>query len=212
MLIAYEIGLLKSTTGVQLGAIVSTGFAVWLLATREASPLIPLLGAVITLALGFSYASNLFGHDGHALRRYILLTPDWAGLFSAKNLAFCLVTVAELVPLVLAAIIRLPPASTLSLLGSTILVILLLILWGNISSMLFPSAGSREGVFMNQVAPLAAWGAPFAIHRSIAAFGSMLFLAAVCAGAICCFALYRLMLRGISSHFEEEAGAVLERM
>ena len=212
ILLSHEIGLLTRTTGVRLGALASVGFGAWLLFARETSPLMPLLGAVIVLALGFPYAANVFGHDGHALRRYILLSPDWAGIFAAKNISFGLVTAAELAPLAAASFARLSILTALSVLGSSVLVMVLLVLWGNISSMLFPSAGPGQGAFMNEIIPIAAWGAPLVIHRSVSGSDHRCTWQRLQPVVLACVALYRVMVGRIASHFEEEAGAVLERM
>src|SRR5208283_5137537 len=155
---------------------------VWLLATRKPSMNIALLGGFLALAAGFTYSSNTFGHDGHALRRYALLGPDWGVVLAAKNRAWLTIMGLSVLPSVAIDAARVSSSSALSLLLSESLVLALSIVWGNISSVLLPSriGSGRANAFVNQAAPFALCALPLEIHTIVAPFGSFGFDISVC--------------------------------
>jgi hypothetical protein len=203
--------------GRSLGGLVAiaAGIAsfVWLLATRDPSVNIALLGGFLALAAGFSYPSNAFGHDGHALRRYALLGPDWGKLFAAKNRAWLTVMGVSVLLLVSASAVRVSLSSGVSLLLSAGTVLAFSVVWGNISSVLLPSRiGSGQAqAFVNQAAPFALCSLPLAIHSTVAPFGSPGFDVAVCICLAAATALYALLLRRISRAFDSDVESVLAR-
>jgi hypothetical protein len=199
-----------------LGAIaaIAAGFAagVWLLAATEPSVGIALLGCFLAVAAGYSYPSNTFGHDGHALRRYALLGPDWGIVFAAKNRAWLTVMALSLLLPIAATAVRVSMSSAASLLSSAGLVLALSIVWGNISSVLLPHVGSGRGhAFVSQAAPFALCSLPLGIHMTVAPFGSEGFDIAVCLCLAAAAALYALLLRRISRSFDSDVEAVLAR-
>ncbi len=219
ILFSHEISLLASRAATRFGALAAAGFTAWTLASREASINIPLLGAIVALAALFPYASNLFGADGQALRRYVMLSPDWGALLAARNAAFLAAAAALSAPVVVAAAVRISVAAAVALGLSAALVALLHVLWGNLSSMLLPSvagrtegAGARPPGFANQIALFAAWALPLAIDKSLARFGTLLFDAVAGAGLAACCLLCGIMLRRARQHFTEEVEGVLARM
>lgn len=215
-LLSHELGLLASRGATRFGAFAAAGFAAWTLASREASVNIPLLGAILVLASLFPYASNLFGADAHALRRYVMLSPDWGAIFAARDAAYLAAAAALLAPLVVAAAVRISGSAAGSLALSALLVAVAHVLWGNVSSILLPSAeggvGARPPGFANQVALLAAWGLPLALDRSLARFGTPLYDAAAAACVLAGFLLGGVMLRRAREHFDKEVEGVLGRM
>jgi hypothetical protein len=215
-LFSHELGLLASRGATRFGALAAAGFAAWTLASREASVNIPLLGAILVLASLFPYASNLFGADGYALRRYVMLSPDWGAIFAARNAACLAGSAALLAPLVVVAAVRISGAAALSLALSALLVAVAHVLWGNVSSILIPSAeggtGAQPPGFANQVALLAAWGLPLALDRSLARFGTPLYDAAAGACVLAGVLLGGIMLRRAREHFDKEVEGVLGRM
>ncbi len=215
-LFSHELGLLSSRGATRFGALAALGFAAWTFASREASMNIPLLGAIVALAALFPYASNLFGADGWAMRRYVLLSPDWGAVFAARNAASLAASAALLVPLIVAAAVRISLSAAVAFALCTGLVAMLHVLWGNLSSMLLPSIAGRTGArppgFANQIALFAAWGLPLALDRSLARFGTRLFDAAAGAGLLACCLLYGIMMRRVRGHFAEEVEGVLGRM
>jgi hypothetical protein len=215
-LFSHELGLLASRGATRVGALAAAGFAAWTLASREASMNIPLLGAIVALAALFPYASNLFGADGQALRRYVLLSPDWGAVFAARNAASLTASAALLAPLTVAAAVRISLSAAVAFALCAALVAMLHILWGNFSSMLLPSIAGRTGArppgFANQIALFAAWGLPLALDRSLARFGTRMFDAAAGAGLLACCLLYGIMLRRVREHFAKEVEGVLARM
>ncbi|MBE3134688.1 MAG: hypothetical protein IMZ55_14560 [Acidobacteria bacterium] len=218
-LFSHELGLLASRGATRFGALAAAGFTAWTLVAREASVNIPLLGAILALAALFPYASNLFGADGWAMRRYVMLSPDWGALFAARNAASLAASAVLLAPLIVAAAVRISLSAAVAFALSAALVALLHVLWGNLSSMLLPSiagragrAGTRPPGFANQIALFAAWGLPLALDRSLARFGTRLFDAAAGAGLVACCLLYGIMLRRLQTHFGEEVEGVLGRM
>ena len=196
---------------VAIGAGVAAG--AWLFAAKEPSINIALLGGFFALAAGFTYPSNAFGHDGHALRRYALLGPDWAMVFAAKNRAWLTIMGESVLLPVAAAAARVSPSSALSLLLSVGLVLALSTVWGNVSSVLLPSRiGSGQArAFVNQAAPFALCVLPLGIHRTVAPFGSFGYDMAVCACLAAAAALYVLLLRRLSRAFDMEIESVLAR-
>jgi hypothetical protein len=215
-LFSHELGLLASRGATRFGAFAAAGFAAWTLASREASVNIPLLGAILVLASLFPYASNLFGADAHALRRYVMLSPDWGAIFAARDAAYLTASAALLAPLVVVAAVRISGAAALSLALSALLVAVAHVLWGNVSSILLPSAeggmGARPPGFANQVALLAAWGLPLALDRSLAPFGTPLYDTAAAACVLAGLLLGGIMLRRARKHFDKEVEGVLGRM
>jgi len=215
-LLSHELGLLASRGATRFGAFAAAGFAAWTLASREASVNIPLLGAILVLASLFPYASNLFGADAHALRRYVMLSPDWGAVFAARDAAYLTASAALLAPLVVVAAVRISGAAALSLALSALLVAVAHVLWGNVSSILLPSAeggmGARPPGFANQVALLAAWGLPLALDRSLAPFGTPLYDTAAAACVLAGLLLGGIMLRRARKHFDKEVEGVLGRM
>jgi len=209
----HELRYLARSPGglVAIAAGITAG--VWLSAAREPSMNIALLGGFLALVAGFTYPANTFGHDGHALRRYALLGPDWGMLFAAKNRAWLTIMgLSVLLPVAVAAA-RVSLASALSLLLGAGLVLSLSIVWGNISSVLLPSriGSGQPKAFVNQVAPFALCAAPFWIHRAVAPFGSFGFDIAVCICLAPACALYAVLMRRISRAFDADVEGVLDR-
>jgi hypothetical protein len=196
-------------------AAIAAGIAagVWLLAAREPSMNIALLGGFLALAAGFAYPSNTFGHDGHALRRYALLGPDWGIVFSAKNRAWLTVMGLSLVLPIAADAARISASSAVSLFLSAGLILALSVVWGNISSVLLPSriGSGQANAFVNQAAPFVLSALPFGIHATVAPFGSFGFDTAVCICLAAASTLYVFLLRRISRAFDAEVERVLAR-
>ena len=194
-----------------LGAGLMAG--VWLIAARQPSVNITLLGGLLALAAGFTCSSNTFGHDGHALRRYALLGPDWGTIFAAKNRAW--LTVMGLPVLVLAAAdaARVSLSSGLSLLPGAGLVLVLSIVWGNLSSALLPSKNglAQPKAFVNQAGPFALFAVPLAIHSMVAPFGSPGFAIATSICLAAALVVYVFLMRRISRGFDAEVERVLAR-
>jgi hypothetical protein len=204
VLFSQEISYLLGSPRTWLAALAALGCSVWLLLSPRPGIAIPVLGAIMGLALLFSYPSNVFGHDGPAMRRYALASVAWEKVFLAKNLAFLACTL----PLLLTAAsagLRLGAGSGAALALSIVLVVLLALIWGNLSSILAPAAGEPHALFLNQLFPLAVWGVPLLIDRSGA-------YAAVSAGCILLsMTVYALIMRRIAARFGSEVEDVLER-
>jgi len=219
VLLRQEIRSLRSLPTSALAFLFGLACAVWLLAAREASVNIALLGTILATAVGFSYPSNVFGRDGQALRRYALAAPDWGEVFLAKNAAWASACGLAFLPPLLAVLVRVGPASALSLLLVCCLVLILCVLWGNFSSMLFPvlHASARPGepapraIFVNQIAPFAFWAVALGIDRSAGRFGSAGFDAAFAALLAVGLVAYRVLLRRITLQFDRDVEGVLER-
>ncbi len=205
----YLAGSLSGIAAIAIGL----GAGAWLLASREPTVNISLLGCFLALAAGFSYPSNTFGHDGHALRRYALLGPDWGALFAAKNLAWLTLMCLSVVLPIAAVAARVSLSSAAALLLSAGLVLALSVVWGNISSSLLPSLheSGRGTAFVNQAAPFLLASIVFAVHSTIATFGSPGFALAIgiCLAATAAF--YGLLLRRISRAFDADVESVLGR-
>jgi hypothetical protein len=212
----HELRVLASRGASRLGALAALGCAAWTLASRDASVNIPLFGVIVALGSLFGYASNLFGADGPALRRYLMLSPDWGAVFATRNVAYGTISVILLLPLAGAAAVRISPAAAVSVALSGLLVAMLHCLWGIMSSMLFPSAergpAGRQPPLVNQLAVIGAWAVPLVLHRSVARFGSRGYDAALGAGLLAAGLLYGILLRRARRHFAEEVEAVLARM
>jgi hypothetical protein len=220
VLIAHELATLAFTPGAILTMLAGIGSALWLLVTPSPTAAIPIAGAVVALSAGFPSASNLFGRDGYALRRLVLVSPDWARVFAARNLAWLCVAGAALLPVSAAGWARLSPPAGLALALTSAVAALALLVWGNLSSILAPSvvhpfsahAPRREPAFVNQLFPLAIWGLPLLAHRSVGPFGSAAYAAALVGCAVILLALWVLEVRRIRRFFDEDAERVLERL
>ena len=205
----YLAGSLRGFGGIAAG--ISAG--AWLFAAGEPTVAIALLGCFLALAASFSYPSNTFGHDGHALRRYALLGPDWGTVFAAKNRAWLTVMGLSVLLPIAAAAVRVSVSSAASLLLSACLVLAISVVWGNISSVLLPSrTGSVQGAaFVNQAAPFALCALLLGIHMTVAPFGSFGFDIFVCVCLAAAAVLYALLLRRISRAFDADVESVLAR-
>jgi hypothetical protein len=195
------------------------GFAAWLAGTAHPSVGIPLLGGSLIVLSSFARAVNVFGLDGGAVRRYALAGIRWDRVFQAKNRAWLVATAAGLVPLAAVTAFRLGPAPGLSFALSAGLLLALTVAWGNLGSILFPSArsstggDSREGPpFVNQAAPFLFGGIVVAVHVNVAPFGSAGFDAAVAACVAGTLALRIVFLRRVSRGFEQELETMLEKL
>ncbi len=218
VLLRQELRSLGSLAGTTLGLLIGLGCSAWLLAAREPTMNIAFLGSVLATAASFAYPSNVFGRDGKALRRYALAAPDWGTIFLAKNLAWLAACGLSFLPLVLATLVRVSPAAALSLLLVCCVVLALCVLWGNISSMLFPVAQSAaaggaapRAIFVNQAAPFVFWALALGIDRSAGAFGSAAFDLTFAALLVAGLASYRALLRRITRQFDRDVETVLER-
>ena len=215
VLLAHELRRLSSRGPTRFGAAAAVGVAAWTLLARDVSASMPMFGVVIALAALFSFASNIFGPDGPALRRYLMLSPDWGAVFASRNGAYGVTAAAFLLPLAAAAAIRISPGAAACVLLTGLLVAMIHCLWGNVSSMLLPSAEAgpraRAPAFANQVALLAAWAIPFALHRSLR-FGTPAYALAAGGCLLGAAILYAVMLARVRGHFAEDAEAVLARM
>jgi len=209
----HELRYLARSLGGLVAIAAGIAAGVWLLATRKPSMNIALLGGFLALAAGFTYSSNTFGHDGHALRRYALLGPDWGVVLAAKNRAWLTIMGLSVLPSVAIDAARVSSSSALSLLLSESLVLALSIVWGNISSVLLPSriGSGRANAFVNQAAPFALCALPLEIHTIVAPFGSFGFDISVCICLAVAAAMYALLLRRISRAFDAEVESVLAR-
>jgi hypothetical protein len=208
-----ELRQLSRAPGSFLQIAAGVGACVWLLSTTEPTIGISLLGCALIMLLGFAAASNIFGADGHALNRYALLNVDWRLIFDAKNRAWLIVAGCAMVPACAAAFIRVGPAPAASLLLSAALSLSLCVLWGNISSMLFPSAqGARQGgAFVNQLAPFVIAALPLVIHRTVAEFGSIGFDATVAVCLAVTLVLHVRLRARVARTFDAELESVIER-
>ncbi len=213
VLFSKEISYLLGSMGIRFGACAAAACSLWLMAAREPTVNIAILGAFLVLAAGFPYPSNLFGHDGAAVRRYALASLDWGTLFLAKNIAYVAMTAAPLALLSLAAAIRASAAESLSLALTAAVLLALCVLWGNLSSILVPSAaGRRDGVFANQLFPVAVWAAPFFIGRSIAGFTTAAYRFVMLGCLLLSLIMYARMWRRISLHFDSEVEKLIGRL
>jgi hypothetical protein len=223
LVLGHELRYLAFTGGSITGTAAAIGCSAWLLAAREPTIGIAILGAIIVLLSGFSYSSNIFGHDGSALRRYALASADWGLVVAAKNRAWVLVSAATLLPLLAAAAVRDGVRAALALALTSTAALLVSMLWGNISSLLLPStrapAGAQAGVggsgkgtpFVNQAGPFAICAIPLAIHRAVAPFGSGGYDAAVGACIVAAAIAYMLFLRRVRATFDSELETILDR-
>jgi hypothetical protein len=208
-----EMRRLLQSAGGALGLAAGLGSAVWLLLAREPTIGIPLLGCFVVMLSGFGAASNIFGPEGHALKRYALLNVDWRMLFAAKNGAWLAVTGAFLVPPATATALRVSPGAAAALLLSAALCLSLCVVWGNISSLLFPSAdrARRGGAFVNQLAPFVIAAVPFAIHSEVAAFATVGYDAAVAVCIALSVILHARLRARIGRTFDAELESVVAR-
>jgi hypothetical protein len=215
VLFLHELQSLAARGSARVGAAAAAAVTVWTLLARDSAVAIPLFGAVIALAALFPSASNIFGADGPALRRYIMLSPDWGAVFSSRHAAVAAAALAFLAPLAAAAGIRLSFPIAISFALAGLLAAAVQCLWGIVSSMLLPSAETgpraRAPAFVNQAAGVAAWAVPWALHRGTR-FGTTAY--ALSAGACLAAAalLYAAVLRRIRGRFSQDAEAVLARM
>jgi hypothetical protein len=209
----HELRYLASSPGgvVAMGAGIAAG--AWLLGSRHPSTAISLFGGFLALAAAFAYPANTFGHDGHALRRYALLGPDWGLVFAAKNRAWLTVMGVSLALPIASDAARVSVASGVSLLLAAGLVLALAIVWGNVSSMLLPSrhGTGQAPAFVNQIAPFGLCALPLGIHLAATRFGSITFDVAVGGGLVAAIALYAFLLRRISRSFDADVENVLAR-
>lgn len=215
-MLRHELRQLASRGASRTGLIVALAFCAWTLFSREATVNIPLLGAVLVLASLFPYASNLFGADGPALGRYLMASPDWGVVLASRNTAHAAAATVLLAPIIVATALRISPAAAGSVALSALLAAALHGLWGNVSSMILPSAQggprARPPAFANQLALLAVWGIPFVLHRSVARFATAGYAAATGACLLGAVILFAVMARRARLHFGEEVEAVLGRM
>ncbi len=213
VMFVHELRSLAARGATLAGAAAALAVTAWTLFARDNAAAIPLFGAVLALASIFPYASNLFGRDGAALARYVMLSPDWGTVFASRSAAHVTAAAALVAPLAAASAARLGAAVALSVALATLLAAALHALYGIASSMLLPSAeaGHRSPPFANQLAVVAAWAAPWALGRA-ARFGT----AAYMLGAGACLAgaavAWTAVVRRIRARFADDAEAVLERM
>ncbi len=213
VLFSNEISYLLGSMGIRLSWCAAAACSLWLLAAREPTVNIAILGAFLVLAAGFPYPSNLFGHDGAAVRRYALASLDWGTLFLAKNIAYVAVTAAPLALVCLAAAIRASAAEGLSLALTSAVLLALSVLWGNLSSILVPSAsGRRDGVFANQLFPIAVWAVPFLVNRSVAGFATASYRFVMLGCLLLSCIMYALLWRRISLRFDFEVEKLIGRL
>ncbi len=213
VLFSKEISYLLGSMGIRLGALAAVTCSLWLLATKEPTVNIAILGAFLVLAAGFPYPSNLFGHDGAAVRRYALASLDWGTLFLAKNIAYLAVTAAPLALVSLAAAIRASMAESLSLALTAAILLCFYVLWGNLSSVLVPeAAGRRDGVFANQLFAVGIWAVPFFVNRSVAGFTTAAYRFVMLGCLLLSCFMYALMWRRISLHFDSEVEKLIGRL
>jgi hypothetical protein len=213
LLYRHELARLATAPATAVGVAAGLGSALWLLLTPHPTAGIPALGCAIALLAAFPFAVNIFGHDGKALRRYALLYPDWRVVFGSKNGAWLTVMAAAMAAPMAAAAARIGPAAGVSLLLCGTAVLSTGVLWGNLGSLLLPSAvgpGQRTA-FINQAAPFLLCGLPLMLHRTVGAFGSGVFDAALAACTAAAAALYGVFLRRLARTFDAEVGDVLER-
>jgi hypothetical protein len=220
ILFSHERAYLAGAAGARLALLAGIGFSLWLVFSREPTVNIAILGAAIAFIASFSYPSNVFGHDGGAVRRYALFSLDWGKLFIAKNLAYLASTAVPMALLVLATGLRTTARYAVGLAMTAAVLSALVILWGNVSSILVPQASrrvesktaDRGGVFVNQLFPIVVWAVPFLVNRSIAPFGSASYDAAMAGCLIASGAAYRFLVKRISVRFDEDVESIMERL
>jgi hypothetical protein len=211
LLLRRELRQLVFSPGGFLAFAAGIGSCLWLLTAREPTLGIPLLGCAVIVLAGFGAAANLFGRDGHALKRYALLNVEWRMIFGAKNGAWLIVSAASMAPAVAAAAIRIGAASGAALLLAAALALSLCTLWGNLSSILLPSRNGGRQPFVNQLAPFVICAIPLGIHRTVAGFGSIGFDAAILACLMASMVLHARLRALISRTFDAELESVMER-
>jgi hypothetical protein len=199
-----------------VAAAAGIGTAVWLLASKEVVPILPLLGAFVVLTSAFPAASNSFGADGAAVKRYMLAATDWGRLLMARNLTYACTVFLPIVVIALAACIRVSSAQGLALLLTAAFLLLVQLCWGNLSSILLPAASASpsrgtENGFVNQVFPVLIWGIPLLVNGS-APYGSVPYTAVMAGMLAAAGVTYVVLMRAISRRFVSEVEKMLERM
>ena len=212
----HELRALASRRASMAGAAAALACTAWTILSREASLNIPVFGAILALASLFPYASNLFGADGHALGRYLMASPDWGAVLACRNAAYGTAAVILVAPIAAAAAARISFAAACGVALTALLVASLHGLWGNVSSMILPSAEhgakARPPAFANQVAHAAAWVVPLVLHRSVAPLGTAGYAAAAGACLAGAALLSAAMARRARRHLGDEVESILGRM
>lgn len=188
-------------------------FALFLVLTPHPTIGLGILDGVFVLLTGFSAVSNSFGYDGGALRRYALLNPGADIIFWAKNRAWLILMGMALVPGLAVLAARTSPTLAGSLSVGMLAVLVASVLWGNLSSLLFPivQGGGRQPAFANQLAPFVLCAIPWALHAWVAPLGSAGFAVACIAFCGIAAIIYARFLKRIAGSFDAEVESTLAR-
>lgn len=186
--------------------------------TSEGALIVPLLGALLIVAVSSSYAFNVFGHDGAALLRYAMRAPDWGDIMRTRDAAYGILVGLSVLPLLIATFIRFGFVAALSFFTAVSVVVISVVLVGNIISIALPVAtkfpidSTRGEPLLNQILPLLIWAIPLAIHSYAAPFGTAGFVAVAFVLLVLLCVLYHLSIRRIRAALPGDIYEVIERM
>ncbi len=194
------------------GYLLSGALSAWICFLADPGAL-AIVGCLAVYLCNYGWAADMFGADGTGIRRYALAGVKWTEVALSKSLAWIIVVVPSLVPLVAVDAVRVSGGSGLSFAFWNAAVIALTLCWGTVSSTLLPSgrSGSRPA-FVNQVAPFLISGSALAVTRSGLPFGTEgfdLVMGLLLAAGIL---IYTWILLRLGGSFDREIEYVVERM
>jgi hypothetical protein len=215
-----ELRYLMRTMDAILGIALGLGGAVYLVIAGDPSRLMLLLGVPLVLVMEMAMPMNCFGLDRLGVDRYRLFPVAGRDLVLAKNLAFHLVVMSQVMPLVVAGGIRFGAATALATLFGTVSFAILLSLWGNAVSIRAPTPRAfynfdsieQAGGMASILYSVAVWLLPAGIAVASAPRGPGGILLGQVAFFAACALLYARLLARSGAAFERNAELMRRRL
>jgi len=192
----YELDLLARRADVVLSALGAVLCGLLLAFTGNAVLL--RFGLPACLFMASSAAFNSFGAELGAMPRYRLYPMTGRRVMATKNLAFLAIACSEIAVLFVGAVIGGLAVDGAVRIFFGVFVVLLYVMWGNVSSLLAPARVEEVGIaearggMISQFFAAAVWYPPYRLERRLGGGASLIGAAALMAAV--CVGLYFLLL------------------
>lgn len=215
-----ELRYLMRTMDTLLGIAIGLGATGYVVIADHPTRLVLVFAIPFILVMEMAMPMNVFGLDRSGVDRYRLFPLRGTEVVLSKNVAFFLVGLAQVVPLLVAAAARFGPLTALAALFGTAALALLLAIWGNVTSIRAPAprafynfdSTEQAGGVTSILYCVFVWLAPAAVGVFTAMRGDLALVAGELALAAACAFFYRRMLRTAGAEFEARAESMRKRL
>ncbi|HSK41601.1 MAG TPA: hypothetical protein VK943_17680, partial [Arenibaculum sp.] len=201
-LLSREILYTAGTLDFWIGLAIGFGIDLYIVLATEPPAWVLLVGLVAIALSQLPAALNSFGLDGRAIDRFRLLPVTGREILVAKNRAYFVMTLVQIVPLLLVSLLRIDAGIVAAAMAGTFGALLLTATWGNLISVQHPaprpfvSLDSSEvtGGIIGTAVSLVIWLIPLVLTLFTLTAGLKFIILEHVVFALACLALYSVLL------------------